>query len=231
MVMTTGLLLALVLSLAQVEGRDPATFARRTAEFETVAAKRAAASAPAEQSRLALEWLRALRAVLKAIPIEQVDGPHHAWVKANDELIIYSEPAGEWLIGQDVLDRVYREHATSAAADEIAWLAATNGLPGECEGYIPCYAAGLDLLYGEYLRRQPRGAYRSDAADRVSESLQSIFDHLLKDSARAEYFDAAGDCDDLLRGARPLRAALAGASAKTAAIALVDRLIGLCAKK
>lgn len=223
--------IAVIIFLAQIEGRDPATFLRRVAEFDGLTARRAAATVPDERSTLTLEWLRALQNVIRAIPIERVDGPHLEWLKGREGMLVYSEPAGEWLIHHDLLERLHDEHSKSAAADEIAWLAVTNGLPGECEGYVPCYAASLNLLEGEYLRRHPEGAHRVEAFDRVSESLRSVVDDLLKRPERADYLNVPRDCGDLLESTRPLREAIAAAGGgKTDTMVFVERLIGQCPK-
>lgn len=217
---------------AQESGRDAATFMRRVAEFEARAAALERAPAGEPSAAAALEWLRALRGVLQSVPIERRSGPHEAWLKAHDALIVYSEPAGEWLISHGLIDGVHRQYQASAAADEIAWLAVVNGLPGECEGYVPCYTAGLDQLAGEYLRLHPKGRHRSEAFDRINETLRIVVDDLLKRPERADYLAVPGDCDDLLNTARPLRAAVIGAGgANTETTTLVDRLLAQCPKQ
>ena len=226
------LLLAVTL-VVQVPGRDSSTFRRRVAELELAAARKAFATSPDANAnaRATLKWLRALQNVLKAIPIERASGPHEAWVKANEDLILYSEPAGEWLIRHDLLLVVHADHAKSAVADDIAWLAVENGLPGECEGYIPCYASSLNMLEGEYLRAHPRGAHRQEAFDRIVQSLDISLDDLLKRPDSADFLTVPRDCGDLLAGMRPLRAAIAAAGgAGTKALALADRAIAICPK-
>lgn len=202
---------------------------RRAAEFELRDALLRNAAAGNARAAAALEWARALKNVLRAIPVERGAGPHEQWVKTHEELIVYSEPAGEWLIGYDVIWGLHRQHAQSPAADEIAWLGVVNGMPGECEGYVPCYVNSLNRLDGEYLRHHPRGAHRVEAFDRIRESLSIAVDDLLKRKERDDYLKVPADCADLLAGARPLRAAVAAASgAKTAAMTLIDRLIANC---
>lgn len=225
-------LLAVAL-VVQMPGRDASTFVRRVAELELAAARKSFATSPDANAnaRATLAWLRALQNVLKAIPIERTSGPHQAWVKANEDLIVYSEPAGEWLIRHDLLFVVHADHAKSAVADEIAWLAVENGLPGECEGYIPCYASSLNTLEGDYLRAHPRGAHRLEAFDKIIESLRISLDDLLKRPDHADFLSVPRDCRDLLEGLSPLRAAVAGAGgAGTEALRLVDRGIAVCPK-
>ncbi len=203
------------LHLAQ-EARGPEIFTQRVAAYEARNEQLAAARDPEERGWAALEWLRALRDVLRAIPIERSVGPYPAWVAAHDDLIVYSEPAGEWLLRDVMVWKTHADHAASSAADEIAWLAATTGLPGECEG--------------EYLRRHPRGAHVDEALGNVASSLSNVLDDLLRRPYAADFFDATKDCSDLLKSLTPLRAAVATAHATAAspALTLTDRLIEQC---
>ena len=213
---------------AQDSSRDAATFAKRVAEFDARAAALESAQQGEPAATAALAWLRGLRAVLQAIPFEKPSAEIERWLKTHDELIVYSEPAGQWLISPNLLDGVHRQYAASKAGDEIAWLAVDNGMPGECEVYIPCYANGLNMLHGEYLRLHPRGAHRREALDQIDESLRNAL-LLLTEKDHSDFLTVPRDCGDLLAGAQPLRAALVGAgAAKTETIVLVDRLIALC---
>lgn len=223
--------LAVILMLAvasQDSSREAATFTRRAAEFDARAAALEAAPQGEAAAAAALAWLRGLRGVLQAIPFEKPTAEIERWLKRHDALIVYSEPAGQWLISPNLLDGVHRQYKASRAADEIAWLAVDNGIPGECEGYIPCYANGLNTLHGEYLRLHPRGTHGKEALDQIDESLRNALE-LLKEKDHADFLSVPRDCGDLLAGARPLRAAVVGAGgAKTGTIVLIDRLIALC---
>ena len=226
--MPLAIALALTLLVFQPGAPDGPSFAQRVAEFETREAQLKSTTGDA-RGAATLEWVRALRNVLQASPIEGPTPVQKGRLQSHDELIVYSEPAGQWLIGHQLLLDLHAQHAKSPAADEIAWLAVINGLPGECEGYVPCYAAGLNMLDGEYLRRHPRGAHRAEAFDRINESLRIAVDDLLKRKERDDYLSVPRDCADLLAGARPLRAAVAGANgARTETMVLVDRLIAYC---
>ena len=221
--------LLIVLVAGQIPGRDTPSFLRAAAEFEVRSAQLQRAVMPASSAAATLEWLRALSRVLQAIPIEVRPGPHGAWIKTHQDLIVYDEPGGQWLIRHDLLLQLHDEHKSSAAADEIAWLMVTNGLPGECEGYVPCYASGLNTLQGEYLRRQPRGAHRGDAYARINEMLTIVLDDLLKRPDTKDFLSVPNDCADLSAGIQPLRAAVmtaGGSNVET--MALIDRLMAYC---
>ena len=147
------MLLAFLLLFGQIEGRDAATFRFRAAELDAREMTLQLATSEDSRSVATLDWLRALRGVLKAIPVERAAGPHLAWLKTHEELLVYSEPSGEWLIRHDLIAALHKRFAKFPLGDELAWFAATNGLPGECEGYVPCYASILNTLDGEYLRQ------------------------------------------------------------------------------
>lgn len=196
---------------------------------------RAALENPAEpaetRGRLALLWVRATRRTLRAIPTT-VDGtkeePYRTWLSTHDADVVYSEPGGQWLMRTDDLWRLHDEHRKTASAEPLAWEVVDNGLPGECEGYPPCYLSGLDLLHAEYLRRHPRGAHAADAVEQIRASNEQSV-RLTTGPKRREFFNAATDCADLVPKADAVRAALAqaGVDAK-AAIAGLDQLRALC---
>jgi hypothetical protein len=224
------MLLSLLLLFGQIERRDAAMFLLRAAELEAREATLKRATTEDSRSVATLDWLRALGSVLKAIPIERATGPYDEWLKTHEDLIVYSEPAGEWLIRHDLISDLHKRFANRPVGDELAWFAATNGLPGECEGYVPCYASILNTLYGEYLQRYPGGAHRAEALAGISETLAIVVDDLLKRPGnRADFLSVPQDCGDLLASLRPLRAAVAGANgAKTETMGFIDRLIAQC---
>jgi hypothetical protein len=224
------IIVALAFLLGQEPGADQAKFAALAAEFD--ARERTLQLAASESSRAVavIDWIRALFPLLDLISNLPPTGPHISWVKAREAQLAYDEIGGRWRIDDRVLDEAYKRHAKSAVADEIAWMIVKNGLSGECEGYVPCYAAGLDMLYGEYLRRHPRGAHRDEAFERISETLRIVLDDLLKRKDRDDFLSVPKDCVDLRQAALPLRAAIDGAAGGTVSEAWVlsNRLIGVC---
>ena len=172
-----------------------------------------------------------MRRTLGAIPMT-IDGtkhePYRTWLATHDADVVYSEPAGQWLMDTDDLWRLHDAHRQTASAEPLAWEVVTNGLPGECEGYPPCYLAGLDRLHAEYLRRHPRGAHAAEAVEQIRESNEQSVS-LATGAKGREFFNPATDCVDLVPKAASVRAALvqAGVDAK-AAIGLVDKLRLLC---
>jgi len=205
-------------------------FSARAAEFDLRAKQLEMAREPEARGRATLEWLRALQAALQAVSFERVEKAERDWLDAHENLVAYSEPAGAWLIQDNVLWAAHEKNRTSSAADEIAWLAVVNGLPGECEGHVPCYAFVLDRLEGEYLRRHPQGRHRGEALEKVDEMLTIVVDDLLQRPDAAHFLKVPDDCADMFKSLRPLQEAVATAgdpqTMKT--LGLIDRLMSFC---
>jgi len=213
----------------QIELRDPATFTRRTAELQSAAAQRASATAPDARARATVSWLEALRRVLETLPCDRTGERYREWTDANDAAIVFNEIGCNWMVSRELLAGLHSEHAGSAVADDIAWFAVTNGLGGECEGFVPCYADRLNTLYGDYLRASPRGAHRQEVFDGIAARLKMVVKDLGDDPNASAFFDVTKHCDDLLQSMREIRTAVATAGGgRTEAIALVDRVIAYC---
>ena len=60
------------------------------------------------------------------------------------------------------------------AGEKIAWEAAKNPLPGECEGYVNCYLFMLRMTDGEYLNFYPNGEHASEALRNIIQLLEPI---------------------------------------------------------
>jgi hypothetical protein len=183
-----------------------------------------------QRARLALWWLRAMRSLLETIPFGgSNEQPYRDWLAQHEKVVVYSEPAGQWLLFPDVVWRVHDAHTSAQAAEAIAWFAVENGYPGECEGYIPCYANIMNWLDGEYLRRHSRGAHASEAVQQVHISLTEAVKRLSEADAK-RYLNPATDCGDLKAGLDPLRQAInnSNANRRSAAVDVIDELLARC---
>ena len=145
----------------------------------------------------------------------------------SSPMFVYNEPGGMWMLRDEYIWQVYAEHQSTAAADDIAWFAAENGLAGECEGDLPCHLAWTDRLQGEYLRRHPLGRHVEAAIDRVRYITTMLGDppkRIFEGVPKAEV------CADLAKPLTPLRAAVAGSSSqhRDAALRELDRVAALC---
>lgn len=132
------------------------------------------ASTSADRAELELSRLLALHQSFDAIPVEKLgEEVYQTWVKAHENEAAYSEPAGKWLVRAELLWNLQKKYAAMPVAERIAWEASQIPLPGECEGYIPCYLYALSVMEGRYLRLYPRGAHAPQAVNSIHESLEA----------------------------------------------------------
>jgi hypothetical protein len=122
-----------------------------------------------------LKRLLALRTALKNIPIESKDqSPYKEFLKKYDAEIIYNEPAGAYLVASNQFWELHTKYKKSVVSDKIAWEAAMNPLPGECEGYVNCYLFDMRMRFGEYLNLHPNGKNSVEALNNIINYLSPI---------------------------------------------------------
>ncbi len=130
------------------------------------------------RAELELTRLLALGRSLANIAMEDLEKPPYSfWVKEHDPEIVYSEPAGQWFVRSELLWKLRTKYAGLVLAERIAWEAAQTPLPGECEGYLPCYFYKETETNGLYLKLYPRGAH----ADRALAGISEFFGHVTED--------------------------------------------------
>ncbi len=117
--------------------------------------------------------LRALARSLSPIHrFEPTDAAQQDWLKKHEQDVDYSEPAAEWLVKADLYWQLEIRHRGNPIAEQIAWEAANAGIPGECEGYIPCHLTVVLLTDAHYLDLYPTGGHAAEALDRIDFLLQ-----------------------------------------------------------
>ncbi|HUF48116.1 MAG TPA: SH3 domain-containing protein [Vicinamibacterales bacterium] len=185
---------------------------------------------PQGRARVELARLRALTAALESIPFTANwrREPYASWLAVREDQVVYDEPGGRWILAGGPIWELHSLNWATQVGDDIAWLAVTNGLPGECEGYLPCYLAIRNFLHGEYLRRAPDGRHAALAVDVVRETADRLSEPI--DPRHAWQFDAKADCRDLTTSVDALAAAIAAtrAPARDAALASLGTLRELC---
>ena len=132
------------------------------------------------ESRAELELTRliALGRTLANIAMEDLNKPpYKSWVAEHEPEIVYSDPAGQWFVRSERLWDLQQKYAALPLAERIAWEAAQTSLPGECEGYLPCYVYRETETNGRYLKLYPRGAH----AEQALESIAEFFSHVTED--------------------------------------------------
>ncbi|HRH42639.1 MAG TPA: SH3 domain-containing protein [Pyrinomonadaceae bacterium] len=140
-----------------------------------------------------LKQLIVLKQTLKAIPFgKDKENPYKSFLKTYDKSVVYSEPAGEWFVRSDLFWELRKKYAASPTAEEIAWTATQNPLPGECEGYVNCYLFILRQTDAEYLNLYPAGKYSGEALKNIQNQLEPIVDDL----AEKKIYNGPSDVSD-----------------------------------
>ncbi|HSE97381.1 MAG TPA: SH3 domain-containing protein [Blastocatellia bacterium] len=125
------------------------------------------------KAELELARLLAIKRALDEIPVQkQQERQYAAWVESLEDEVVYNEPAGQWLVRSDLFWDLQERYKDLAIAERIAWEGADNPLPGECEGYFPCYLAYFNRTKGKYLELYPAGAHAEEAIAEIAESLE-----------------------------------------------------------
>jgi hypothetical protein len=212
---------------AVLQGDHP--FAERAALAEEIGAAISDRSDRESRGRLALLYVRTMRAALGAIPMGARERePYHTFLQRHEGEAVYSEPAGQWMLTPDTIWKAHDASRGTASAEPIAWEAVHNGMPGECEGYPPCELATLDVLDGEYLRRHPDGAHTVEVLKRIADTCGEL-ERLLSAPNGHELFDPVSDCADLTPKAKTLDVALRAAKADVSgALAALAQLRSRC---
>ncbi len=126
-------------------------------------------------AELELTRLLAIAKAAAAIPIEKQQEPlYQSWVKAQGDNLVYSEPAGQWFVVSDLFWKLQQKYKSLPVADQIAWQAANNSLPGECEGFLDCDMYAYNRTLGRYLNLYPRGAHAEEALNNLTEFLGEV---------------------------------------------------------
>lgn len=119
--------------------------------------------------------LVALQAALKKIPYDDYDKePHKSFLKWNENETNYSDPSAEYYVRSELFWDLYEKNRAHPIAEQIAWTAAKNPLPGECEGYLNCYLYVLNARWGKYLSIYPKGRYSLDALNLLGQALSPM---------------------------------------------------------
>jgi hypothetical protein len=128
---------------------------------------------------LELARLVALQRSLAAIPFEGLEKPPYIdWTKGHEAEIVYSEPSGQWYVRAELLWGLQKKYSDLPAAEHIAWEAAQTPLPGECEGYLPCYLSLETMTNGMYLKLYPRGAHANAALGQIGDFFERVSEDL-----------------------------------------------------
>jgi hypothetical protein len=198
--------------------------ASMSASAQTMVAAKSSRT-PNIQRQAANEFKRLvdLQAALKKIPWnKQNKGPYKSLLKKNAKLIIFSDPSAEYYVLSKLFWDLQKKYKNLPIAENIAWTAARNPLPGECEGFVDCNFSIIRLTDGEYLSLYPNGKHSKMA-------LKEITDHLaLISSERSNYTwpSDAAEKADFANVVNELKTILSRVSdaGRTKALSLIDEI-------
>jgi hypothetical protein len=162
-------------------------------------------------AELELARLTALARSLASFSIEdQEKAPYKAWTNEHESEIVYSEPAGQWYVRSDLYWDFQSKYKDLPVAERAAWEAAQTPLPGECEGFLPCYFVMESMTNGKYLALYPRGAHAEAALAQIAELLGQITQDLR--GPNPVYEVPPADRAEFRKTAAALRAQIAAAA-------------------
>ena len=191
-------------------------------------ASQAAAEArePSARAELELQKLLALGRAAGAVqPDERERAPFREFLKEHEQQLYFHELAGSIAVRSEIFWELERKHHGTPAGERIAWEAAENITPGECESDEVCQFLRLHETHGRYLSLYPTGAH-------AAEVLKSYDEALASEQVRQTIAGRGGDKYEveargqLRKALTELRARLAKTSAPEKA-AVVKRLDGL----
>ncbi|MGH9901108.1 MAG: SH3 domain-containing protein [Pyrinomonadaceae bacterium] len=136
----------------------------------------ALAEAGGADARGELELLRlhALDRSVRALPFaERERPPYRDWYKAHEREIYYHELADALFVRAEQFWDLERKYRGSAVGDRIAWEAAQNPLPGECEGDEVCQFLRLSNTEVRYLSLYPDGEHAGGVLRNFESALAS----------------------------------------------------------
>ena len=159
-------------------GQESAPFTTRARLVNVLGDAARAAKAPAAKAELSLLRLRALQKAFDEHAADPARGggsssnPLRAGrIRADSSEVAYGEPQGQWFVRADVLWALRDRYRALPIAEAIAWDAATQQLPGECENDPTCIFAVAEMTAGRYLSHYPRGTHAPAALRQLTETL------------------------------------------------------------
>jgi hypothetical protein len=161
---------------ARSVAQEQAPFATRARLVNVLTDAAAAAAAPAARGELGLLRLRALQKALDEHARTSQGGSdarplRDGRIRADSSEIAYGEPQGQWYVTADAFWALQRRYRALPIGEAIAWEAATQQLPGECEGDPTCLFGLAEITVARYLSLYPRGAHAPAALRRMVEVL------------------------------------------------------------
>ena len=125
----------------------------------------------AEHAEFELLTLLALRNWAATFPDDRRDqSPYREWRKLHDTEVVHNEFAGGYNLRSDLLWNLEARYHTLPIAERIAWEAAENPQPSDCEGDEVCdfFVIAPEI---KYLTLHPQGSHVAEAIKNLTEAL------------------------------------------------------------
>lgn len=114
--------------------------------------------------------LLALADWAKSIPEPHDKSPYREWVRTHNAEVVKDEFAGGYALRSEVLWTLETKYHTLPIADRIAWEAANNPQPSDCESDEVCdYFVEAGNI--KYLNAHPAGAHVAEALKTLADAL------------------------------------------------------------
>ena len=164
-------------------------------------------------------WARSFRDDLKD------RSPYREWLKAHEAEVIPNEFGGAYNLRSELLWNLEKKYHALPVADRIAWEAAQNPQPSDCEGDEVCHFFIAEGAI-KYLSIHPNGTHAAEALKYLTESLTDDVIRRANDKGGDKY--AVEERIALRKKLATLRLALAKTSApeKTELLKKLQRITG-----
>jgi Bacterial SH3 domain len=140
-------------------------------------------------TRAEFELLKLLALANWAVTVPRNEGDKSSdreWHKAHAAEVIPNEFAGGYNLRTELLWNLERRYHTLPVADRIAWAAAENPQPSDCEGDEVCH---FFVFAGaiQYLSLHPKGAHAAEALKNLNEMLTDEVIKMANDKGGDKY--------------------------------------------
>lgn len=142
--------------------------------YDFVTARLAETKDAEARGELELQKLQALdRAAGSVAPDERERSPYKEFLKAHEKELYFHELAGAIAVRADLFWALASKYQGTPVGERIAWAAAEQIVPGECESDEVCQLLRLHETHGHYLGLYPTGAHAAEALEYYETTLAS----------------------------------------------------------
>lgn len=194
--------------------------------YNFASAAAAEAKSAEERAGFELSVLRALDRSVLSVPYDRREqAPYRDWLKAHEKEVVYHEFSGNYQVASEAIWELEKKYRGTPPGEEIAWAAAQNPIPSDCESDEVCAFLYLAETDGRYLSLYPTGAHSAEVAERLQQALESPQLKETLDTKNPDQY-VAQDQKSLRKALADLRAAVSKGSlpAKASILKRINQL-------